>query len=224
MVHVKRYQMPGFWGMGVKERTFAVVPKGAHPLKESIPLSVVLRNVLGQVKTRKEAETILHQEKVLVNKKVRKQGSHGVGLMDVVEIPDLKKVYRVELMRKGLALRETKTADKRLGRIAKKTRVKGGKTQLNLHDGTNLLAEGAYKSGDSILISIPENKVLAHYPLKKGADVIVTGGSKRGVRGSLVSVAERKSMVDTSTVVINTDGKTIETLTKYVFVVGGEKA
>jgi len=212
--------MPRFWGLGTKEETFVTVPRGAHSKRMSIPLIVVLRDVLGYASTKKEAVKILHEEKVMINKKITKNGSLGVGLMDVIEIPDISKTYRVEFVKKGLVLRETETKDKKLGRITRKTVVKGGKTQLNLHDGTNIISEGKFKTGDSMLISLPDKKVVAHYPLTKGAMTIITGGSRRGLKGKVTSVSDRKSMLETSTVVLDVDGKKIETLRKYVFVIG----
>ncbi|MBI4021503.1 MAG: 30S ribosomal protein S4e [Candidatus Aenigmarchaeota archaeon] len=223
-MHLKRYRMPAAWKMKTKERTFAIVPQGAHPLQRSIPLAVLLRNMLGLAQTRAEADAILREGKVLVDKKVRKAGDFGVGLMDVLEIPDAKLRYRIDLAKAGLDLQETTETASKLCRVRGKTTVRGGKTQINLHDGKNILTSGAYRPGDSVLVSLPEGKILEHFPLKKGARVLITDGTKRGLRGKLLSITEKKTMTGKATVTVDVAGKTIETRKDYLFVLGKEAA
>ncbi|MGB1660494.1 MAG: 30S ribosomal protein S4e, partial [Candidatus Poseidoniaceae archaeon] len=49
-------------------------------------------------------------------------------------------------------------------RIEGKTTIKGGRTQLNLHDGRNLLVDDpskdAYATGDSLKMNLPDQKIL----------------------------------------------------------------
>ena len=51
-------------------------------------------------------------------------------------------------------------------RIEGKTTIKGGKTQLNLHDGRNIIVEDAqaYSTGDSLKLGLPEQNVLEKAP------------------------------------------------------------
>jgi len=222
-MHLKRYKMPGFWGMGVKKEKFVVFPRGSHPKDFCIPLQAVLRNILGLASTRKEARSILSEGKVLVDKKARKDGKFSVGLMDIIEIPDAKKSYRIEVGKGGLLLKDSRATDKKLCRIKGKTVVKGGKEQLNLHDGRCILAGKGYRVGDTIEISLPDQKILSHYPLKKGSQALVIAGKNTGVSGVITSLPERKYMLEKVTVSLDAGGKKIETLREYVFVIG-EKA
>ena len=63
----------------------------------------------------------------------------------------MKKAYRILISPKNkLYAKETKQANIRIARIEDKTILKGGKIQLNMADGTNiLLKKDAYKTGDN---------------------------------------------------------------------------
>ena len=222
MVHVKRYVMPRFWGLERKAETFAITPRGSHPRNMCIPLRAVIRDILSLAGSAKEATRILHEGQILVDKKVRKDPKHGIGLMDILEIPALKKTYRVEVNSHGLVLAETTSAAKKLCRIIGKTIVRGGKIQLNLHDGRNLLAEKApYAVGDTVQISLPDQKIEAHFALKKGAEVLVISGRNRGVRAKVTAIAPREFMMSRTAVSLESKDKKLETLKDYVFVIKG---
>ena len=78
--------------------------------------------------------------------------------MDVVSIPKIDKYYRILPDYKGRLILheiEEKDATFKLAKINNKTTVKGGKTQLNLHDGRNVLTEDEYKTDDVVLLNIP---------------------------------------------------------------------
>jgi SSU ribosomal protein S4E len=67
----------------------------------------------------------------------------------------------------------------RLCKIENKTVVPGGKVQLNLRYGANIIADNTYKSNDSIVISLkPEDrfKILEHYPFAAGNMATIIGG------------------------------------------------
>jgi small subunit ribosomal protein S4e len=225
-MHLKRYSMPRYWGLGVKKEKFVAFPRGSHPKSMSIPLQVVLRDMLGLASSAREAKTILNQGKVLVDKKARKDRNFSVGLMDIVEMPEMKKSYRVEAGKRGLVLKETRVSDRKLCKIINKTVVKGGQEQLNLHDGKNILAgkKTRYKPGDSILISLPAQKILSHFPLKKGSKAVIVEGKNTGVSGTITAVSERKYMMEKATATLDAGGRKVETLKKYVFVTGLKEA
>ncbi len=218
---MKRYLIPKFWPLPRKGKIFTVAPMpGPHPKYRCIPLLVVLRDVLGYAETNPEARKIISSGKVFVDKKVRRDPKFPVGLMDVLEIPELKESYRVVIEKKGLSLRKIKQeeADRKLCRIEGKKIIKKGRVQLNLMDGRNILAEkqGEYRPGDSVLIHLPDQKIIRHYRLAKGSPAFIINGKNIGVSGVIKDVKRRKTMLEKSTVILKSDGKELETLVEYI--------
>jgi small subunit ribosomal protein S4e len=221
-VHLKRYSIPKYWKLGKKEDTFVVSPRpGPHKKSECIPLLIVLRNVLKMSETSKEAKSSIKKGDILVDKKVRKDPNYPVGLMDVIEIPKVKKFYRVSVDRRGLLLEEIgpSQADKKLCRVQNKRTLKGGIIQLNLHDGRNILTEkNIYRPNDSLLIEISTQKILKHYKFDKNSPAIVISGKNIGVKGNVKDIFDRKSMLESNRVVLQTKGGEMETVKEYVLV------
>ncbi len=76
-----------------------------------------------------------------------------------------------------------------LCRIENKTTVRGGKTQLNLHDGRNvLLPKDQYKTGSTLKVDVPAQKIHAHFELGPGASVLITGGQHVGELAHVLQV------------------------------------
>jgi len=222
MAHLKRYNIPNYWKMPRKAEKFVVRPSpGPHEIKGALPLRVVIRDVLGLAEDSREADMIIKTGMVLVDKKERKEPKFPVGLMDVVEFPKLKKAFRVSVNGKGLVLEEIKKgeADSKLCRIRDKVSVSGGKTQLNLHDGRCILVDkDVYRTSDSVLVRLPEQKIMKHIKFGKGAPCIIVSGRNIGKTGKIKDVSERKTMLERSRVVLATKEKDIETVKDYVLV------
>lgn len=221
-MHLKRYSIPKYWKLAKKEQKYVVSPRpGPHKKYECIPLIVVLRNVLGIFETAKEAKTEIKKGEILVDKKARKDTHYPVGFMDVVEIPSMKKHYRVNVNKAGLVIEETGPAesDKKLCRIQDKKILKGGITQLNLHDGRNILTEKKiYNTNDSILIEVPSQKIVKHFKFEKNSHAIVVSGKNKGVKGKVKEIFDRKTMKESNMVVLQTKDGDMETVKEYVLV------
>ena len=222
-MHIKRYMMPKFWPLAKKMKTFVVTPApGPHPKRSCIPLLVVLRDVLGYVETATEARKVLNRREVMVDKKVVREEKYPVGLMDVIEFPSINKHFRVLVGHKGLELKEAhaKDSSKKLCSIKRKTVIKGGKFQITLHDGRNIIVgkENKYKPGDSVLIEVPTQKILEHWQIKPGVNALIVSGKNMGVAGKIKAVHDRDSMLVRGRVVVETAHGDIETLKDYVLV------
>lgn len=222
MAHMKRYVMPEFWPVPKKGRVFVIKPMpGPHGKRECIPLQVVLRDVLKYAENAKEAKDILKNEGVLVDKKTREELKFPVGLMDVIEITDANKYFRVTVDNRGLALEsiEQKDAGKKLCRINGKTTIKGGVTQLNLHDGRNMLVKkDVYNVGDSLVISLPDQKIIKHYEFERGKPATIIAGRNIGVRGKIKDIRKRENMLEKAIVLLDTKHGEIQTLRDYILV------
>ena len=109
----------------------------------------------------------------------------------------------------------------KLSKIVNKSTIKGGKTQLNLHDGKNVIIdEDAYSVGDVISLKVPEQEIGEVYPLQEGATVLVTGGKHTGELGTVTEIIENKSSNPNTIIIENSSKDDFLTLKDYAFVVG----
>ncbi len=201
--HLKRLAAPEFWPIARKEYKWVVKPApGPHPLSRSLPLLVIVRDVLKIVDTSREAIRIINRGLIKVDGKVRKNYKFPVGFMDVIELIPTKEFFRVvpvPVKTLGLIPINAEEASFKLCRIENKTTVKGGHIQLNLHDGRNVLirvsdprspTEDIYKTLGTVKISLKDGRILEYYPLKEGSIAIVLGGRNVGRVAKLITISE----------------------------------
>ena len=232
--HMKRKPAPKIWPIHRKEDVWTVNPiPGPHSLARSIPLALIVRDMLGYAKTAKEARNIISSGKVLVDGKVRRDERFLVGLMDVISVVDAKKSYRVLPSGKGLMLYPVNAEEAafKLCRIEDKTVVKEGKMQLNLHDGSSsLVAKDAldslenneYNTLDVVKISVPDREILSYTKLANGAPVMVTGGKNMGKWGKIASIEKKadKKRRDLLVTLNDVNGNQFQTILDFVFILG----
>ena len=87
--HLKSLAAPKTWP--IPRKRFVFVTKqhpGPHTLNSSMPLSVVLRDVLKALSVAREMKKALAAGKILVNGVVRKEMKFPVGIFDTVSVPD----------------------------------------------------------------------------------------------------------------------------------------
>ena len=235
--HLKRKPAPKYWPIHRKEFVWAPRPMpGPHPISNCIPLILIVRDILGFAKTRKEAKIIISQGNLKVDGKIQQEERFPAGLMDVIYIPEIKETYRILPSKKGLILHpiEAGKADFKLCRIENKTIVKGGHVQLNLHDGTNLLfrtkesqnlEEDAYKTLGTLKVSIPNREVLEYIKLVEGAYALITDGKNAGRHGKIVATEEKPEQKrrDLLVTIEDKNGVQFQTILDYIFVVGSTK-
>jgi len=226
MAKLKRLLAPAYWKTPKKGVKWTVSPRpGPHKKAECIPLQIIARDVLKLVETGEEAKTIINKGEMLVDGKIKKDHAFPVGLMDVVSIPKIKKYYRILPSEKGLELKEIseKEASQKICRIDNKTLVRKRRLQLNLHDGRNLLVEkDSYKTGDSILIELPSQKILEHLKLGKGNLGLVTKGKNSGKTAMIKEVITTKGR-EPNKVICKLENEEVEVRKDHIFVVGRER-
>ncbi len=228
--HLKRIAMPVTWTTREKKGVVWVARPnpGAHSLEEGMPLTLVIRELLRYANSAREVKHILNHRKIMIDGVQRKDHRFNVGLMDAISIPDLKENYRV-VLNKFNRLTLIKIDDGEAKEKVCKINGKGlyqGKVQLRLSGGRTILADKKekYSTGDSVLISIPEQKLIKHIPFEKGATVLLTKGKKAGVTGVVQEIKmhskQNAKKTQEDMVIVKSGNETFETLKKYCFVLG----
>ncbi|MCK4319510.1 30S ribosomal protein S4e [Candidatus Micrarchaeota archaeon] len=191
---------------------------GPHPSERSMPLVVLIRDVLGFARTSKEAKMILNKNLVLIDGKVRKDLRFPVGFMDIISFPVIQKTYQLTIERGKLIPKETSAKEKIL-KVVNKYTLKKGKIAVGLHDGRNLIADNNLRIGDSVKLTVPDGKLSAVLKLEKDATCLVTHGKYAGTVVKLEEIVERKGGRSQEALVSKGEER-FTTLASYLFVLG----
>ena len=230
---LKRKPAPRFWPIHRKELPWILKPSsGSHSLQSCLPLTLVLRDILGVAQTRREAKMILSEGKVLVDGKIRQKDDFPVGLMDVISMPAADKYYRVMPSHKGLVLNpiSKEEADFKLLRVEDKTTVNNG-VQIALHDGSNMLVKVAdpknrtevtYETFDILKVNYADKQVASTLKTKEGNLAVITGGKNIGKSGKIVEIekTEAKKRRQALVVVEDANGVRYQTILDFIFSIG----
>lgn len=221
---MKRTQAPRFWKVPRKQKKFVVAPKpGPHAKKNCIPAGIILRDILQYSKTMKEAREILNKGIFKIDKKIIKQYQFPAGLMDIISVGE--EHYRILPNEHGLYLQKIDKKDSKfkLLRIVNKTNMRGGKVQLNFHDGKNMFIDkNNYKTNDVVVLNLEKNAIEKVLGFKKGSAVIITGGNNIGNIGIINDIIIRRSSKPNE-VIVKVGNRKIPLPPNYVFVVGEDK-
>lgn len=189
-----------------------------------MPAIVVLRDMIGVCDTAREAKRIVGNREVLVGGVPIKDPRMPIGLMDVVSIPKMDVAYRILLTDKGKLTAHKIDKDQSewtLCRVEGKSLVKGGKFQIHLSGGRNILSEkDDYKTGDTVKFNFAENKIVDHYTLGEGSVALIIEGNHAG-KTEVVSEYTITKGNGANVVKFQNGGETVE---KNVFVIGGKTA
>jgi small subunit ribosomal protein S4e len=186
-------------------------------------LVMVIRDMLKLVDNAREAKRALYEGKVLVDGKAQKDYKLPIGIFDIISVPSNNQQYRMLKDEKGmfyLSLLEAGDARK-LARVENKTIIAGKKQQLNLSDGSNKLAEGEFKVGDSLVLSLPDKNIEEKIGFEVGNLAMVIGGKHTGQTGKIKEIITVKSS-QPNRVIISGD-KEFETIKDYVYMIGKDQ-
>ena len=217
--HQKRVSAPVSWPITRKTFHWVVgANPGAHSTETGIPLLVVVRDILKMANNAREAKRIINEKNICIDGIVRTDYKHMVGLFDIISLPATNEYYRVLFDSKNRfkLFKEDANAGK-LCRINNKTIVRNGAVQLNLHDGTNVLASNDYKTFDTIILDI-NHKIVKHIPYKPGNLAMIVGGEHSGEIGKIKQIRKVRGS-GTNMVSISNESE-FDTIEDYVYVIG----
>ncbi len=216
--YIKRIAAPKSWPILRKGAQYVTKPRaGAHNLQRGIPLGVLLVDLIKQARTTGEAKKILKLNEILVDGVRRTDVKFIVGLMDTIAISGINKYYRVIINKKGkIVIVDISKEESSIKpcRIINKSLYKG-KVQLNLYDGRNILVEkDDFKTGDTVVLKVPQQEIKDTIKLEKGVSVFLTGGKHIGEIGVIEDIIGNKAKYKLSS------GDVVETPKNYVFPIG----
>lgn len=226
-LHMKRLASPRAWKISKKSSTWVPKPiAGKHSIESSIPLGIALRDYLKVVDTMTEAKRVIGNREIQIDGRVATSHKAPVGLMDIISLPKLEKHFRTVIDHHGrVALAEIPAAQAtwKLCRVQNKTTVSGGRLQLNLHDGRNVIVkEAGYKTGDVLKLALPTQEIKGHYAFGEGMTALITGGAHVGefatVKGEETIRSPRPNLVS-----LSAGSDAFSTVKPYVFLVGKGK-
>jgi small subunit ribosomal protein S4e len=230
--HLKRLNSPGSWRIAKKTNTFVTKTTAGPHNASAMPVAVWLRDHMEVTLTMKEVKRVLKSRAVLVNGAVCTDPKMGIGVFDIIVFPSVDKYFRIFRAMRGDIVSvpiSAEAAQSRLCKIADKTIVKGGKVQLNLRYGANIIVDTqAYKPKDSVVLSLmPENKfeVTEHFAFAEGNTAMVIGGRHSGKIGRITKIdVIPGSIPNRVTLAEDATGEAFETIENYVFMVGREES
>jgi small subunit ribosomal protein S4e len=233
---LKRLAAPALWPIPRRVHKWVVKPvPGPHSIEESLPLQIVLRDVLGFVENAREARFIVAKGGVQVDGRIVRERRFPIGIMDVLAFPELKRFYRIlPFPGRGLVPHPIPSEEASLKprKVCRKTTGKGGSIVLGFHDGFNMHIkvsdptrphEDVYKVMDVLIFELLSGKVIERIPLSEGVYALVTGGKNMGRHGKLISFTKGSATSPRMAVIESKDGERYQTTLEYVFPIGMEK-
>lgn len=215
MTHLKRQSIPKVWPVAKKGTAYVVKP--LSDIKNTIPLTIVLREMLRICRNRREVKRAIQLRQIKLNTREVKDDKVSLSLFDTLEIVPSKKFYELELTEKGkFEVNEIKESElnSKVAKIINKKTLIGKKTQINLGDGQNFLSEMKCKVNDSVLINLKDRKIEKCLPLKEGSKIIIFAGKHAGEKGVIKSIDNIKKMA-----LVEIKGTSINALIKQMMVI-----
>ncbi len=195
-MHLIRNKTPKTWPLDRKGTKYLVRP--LNGIKRSLPVLIILREMLKIVKTRREAKALINLGKVKVNGKQVRDDKYSLDLFDILCLDD--KNLRLVYKNKKFALEEVKSDNlEKVAKVIGKKVLKHGKLQVNLSDSRNYITNEKVKVGDSVVVDLKENKIKEVLNFKHGARVMFITGKHIGERGVIETVDEKTGLISIKT-------------------------
>lgn len=224
--HLKRIRAPKSWLMDKMGGNFAVRPsQGPHKLRQSIPLQVFLRDKIKVAMNGREANMILHQKQGLVqiDKKVRREPKYPLGLMDVIDIPQMGAAWRCLYDVKGrftfVRLKKAESNFK-LCKIVKKQMGANKICYIVTHDARTIrFAEPSIAVNDTVKYDLEKKQITEVYKFEVGNVAYVSDGNNKGRVGVITHITKLDGNHDIITL-RDKSSHVFTTRIEYVFIIG----
>src|SRR3989338_2305392 len=177
----------------------------------AVPILIAIRDMLHLAENTREVKSMIHNKTLKINGRLVRDMHESIKIFNQIEAD---KTYVLTLSPTGkFIFNERKKSEDKLCKVIGKRMITGGKIQLNLHDGTNIITkEKSISIGDSLYLD-EKNKVKTHHSLEKGKTVFIIKGKHQGITAKVIDVdgasvtieynEERATIVNDSLVVTN---------------------
>ncbi len=180
---------------------------GPHKLRESLPLSIFLRNRLKYALTGREVTSIVQQRLIKVDAKVRTDNTYPTGfmgkipgdyvsfdefyiLLDVLSIEKSGENFRLLYDVKGRFVIHRITAEEGAYKLLKVKKValgNRGVPYIVTHDGRTIrYPDPVVKVNDTVRFDFTQNKITGIAKFDTGNLVMITGGRNMGRAGVII--------------------------------------
>jgi len=189
--HLKRLAAPSSWMLDKLSGTYAPRPSpGPHRLRESLPLTVFLRNRLKYALTGREVTSIVNQRLIKVDGKVRTDTHYPAGFMDVLSIEKSGEYFRLLYDVKGRFTIHRITPEEAAYKLLKVRRVAlgaKGVPYIVTHDGRTIrYPDPLIRVNDTVKFDLESGKITDYVKFDTGNVVAITGGRNMGRSGVIV--------------------------------------
>jgi small subunit ribosomal protein S4e len=191
--HLKRLHAPKSWMLDKLGGIFATKPsQGPHKYRESLPLSIILKNRLKYALTGREVTMIVNDKEgnIAVDGKIRRDPRFPAGLMDVVSIKKTGELYRVLYDAKGRFVLRNIGAEEAKFKICKITKKAVGPNKIPYivtHDGRTIrFPNPEINVFDTVKIDLTTGLVVDHVKFETGNLCMITNGNNVGRVGVMV--------------------------------------
>jgi len=179
---------------------------GPHKLRESLPVSLILRDKLKYALTRREVVMIVMRRYVEVDKRTRTDINFPTGFQDVITIPKTKDAFRVLYDVKGRFVLQTIEGDETNWKLCRVNKITIGskasvgrnpfaKGQLAAipyavtHDGRTIrYIDPVVKVNDVVKVDLKSGKVVDHLKFEVGNLAMITKGANTGRVGEVTRI------------------------------------
>ncbi len=172
----------------IRRKGTKYIARAASHVFTAVPVLIAVRDMLKIARTAAEVKHLIHNKLLKINGKLVRDMHESIKLFNLFEAD---KNYLLTLSSTGrFIFKETKLHE-RLCKVVNRRLIEQGKTQLNLHDGSNLITKGDIAIGDSVYLDFA-GKMVKHKALAKGASVFVIAGKYAGLDSKLIDVVAKK--------------------------------
>ncbi|KAI8996415.1 40S ribosomal protein S4 [Trametes punicea] len=222
--HLKRLAAPSSWMLDKLSGTYGPRPSpGPHKLRESLPLTIFLRNRLKYALNGREVTAIVAQRLIKVDGKVRTDPTYPAGFMDVITIEKSGEHFRLLYDVKGRFTIHRITPEEatyKLLKVRKMAIGHKGVPYIVTHDGRTIrYPDPLIKVNDTVRFDIEQGKITDFVKFDTGNLVFITGGRNRGRCGVITHREKHVGGFDIVHVKDSLD-RTFATRISNIFVIG----